>query len=244
MPRIGFAWQKSPHVVFRGGYGITNYLEGTGAALRLNYNPPFQNSFSRTAQTPTATSAGIPITLESGLPIGSSAPITSYNAWDKNLKPAFIQEFTFGNEIQLNNQTSVSMTYLGQIGNHLIDPRAANQLPAPGAPAPYANLVGQTGSVVETQSESVMRYHALQIQVRRRQFNGLEYQVNYTWSHALTNNAGFSASPTSTARARTGRTLTVAMPTTATPVSISATIFRPPVFISCRSVAGKDFAAA
>jgi hypothetical protein len=191
MPRIGFAWQKSPHVVFRGGYGITNYLEGTGAALRLNYNPPFQNSFSRTAQTPTATSAGTPITLESGLPIGSSAPITSYNAWDKKLKPAFIQEFTFGNEIQLNNQTSVSMTYLGQIGSHLVDPRAANQLPAPGAPAPYANLVGQTGSVVETQSESVMRYHALQIQVRRRQFNGLEYQVNYTWSHALTNNSGF-----------------------------------------------------
>jgi hypothetical protein len=46
MPRIGFAWQTSPRVVFRGGYGITNYLEGTGAALRLNYNPPFQSSFS------------------------------------------------------------------------------------------------------------------------------------------------------------------------------------------------------
>lgn len=191
MPRIGFSWQMSPRIVFRGGYGITNYLEGTGAALRLNFNPPFQRSFSETAQTPTATSSGTPITVESGLPIGNTAPITTYNAWDKNLKPAFIQEFSFGNELQLNNQTSVSMTYLGQIGDHLIDPRAANQLPAPGAPAPYAKLVGQTGSVVETQSEAVMRYDALQIQVRRHQSNGLEYQVNYTWSHALTNNAGF-----------------------------------------------------
>jgi Carboxypeptidase regulatory-like domain/TonB dependent receptor len=191
MPRVGFAWQSSPRVVFRGGYGITNYLEGTGAALRLNFNPPFHNSFSETAQTPTAGSPGTPITVEAGLPTGNTGPITSYNAWDKNLKPAFIQEFTFGNEIELNNQTSLSMIYLGQRGNHLVDPRAANQLPAPGAPAPYANLVGQTGSVVETQSESVMRYDALQVQVRRRESNGIEYQVNYTWSHALTNNAGF-----------------------------------------------------
>jgi hypothetical protein len=125
------------------------------------------------------------------LPIGSNAPITSYNAWDKHLKPAFIQEFSFGNEIQLTNQTSVSMTYLGQLGDHLVDPRAANQLTAPGATAPYANLVGQQGSVVETQSEAIMTYNALQVQVRHRQSNGLEYQVNYTWSHALTNNAGF-----------------------------------------------------
>jgi Carboxypeptidase regulatory-like domain/TonB dependent receptor len=191
MPRIGFAWQPMPRVVFRGGYGITNYLEGTGAALRLNYNPPFQGSFSETAQTPTPTSAGTPITVESGLPIGNNAPITSYNAWDKHLKPAFIQEFTFSNEIELTNQTSVSMTYLGQLGDHLANPRAANQLSAPGATAPFANLVGQTGSVVETQSEAIMKYNAFQLQVRHRQSNGLEYQVNYTWSHALTNNAGY-----------------------------------------------------
>jgi Carboxypeptidase regulatory-like domain/TonB dependent receptor len=191
MPRVGFSWQALPRVVFRGGYGITNYLEGTGAALRLNYNPPFKSTFSETAQTPTATSPGTPITVQSGLPVGSAAPITSYNAWDKNLKPALIQEFTFGNEIQLSNQTSLSMTYVGQIGDHLVDPRAANQLTAPGATAPYANLVGQTGTVVETQSEAVMRYDALQVQVRHRQNNGLEYQVNYTWSHSLTNNSGF-----------------------------------------------------
>jgi hypothetical protein len=191
MPRVGFSWQAMPRVVFRGGYGITNYLEGTGAALRLNYNPPFQGSFSETAQTPNSTSPGTPITVESGLPIGSAAPITSYNAWDKHLKPAFIQEFTFGNEIQLSNQTSLSMAYLGQLGDHLANPRAANQLTAPGATAPFANLVGQTGSIVETQSEAIMKYNALQIQVRHRQSNGFEYQVNYTWSHSLTNNAGY-----------------------------------------------------
>jgi hypothetical protein len=157
----------------------------------VNYNPPFQGSFSQTALTPTNASAGTPITVESGLPIGSTAPITSYNAWDKHLKPAFIQEFTFGNEIQLTNQTSISMTYLGQLGDHLANPLAANQLTAPGTTAPFAGLVGQQGSIVETQSEAIMKYNAAQIQVRHRQSNGLEYQVNYTWSHSLTNNAGY-----------------------------------------------------
>jgi Carboxypeptidase regulatory-like domain/TonB dependent receptor/TonB-dependent Receptor Plug Domain len=191
MPRVGFSWQARPRVVVRGGYGITNYLEGTGAALRLNFNPPFHDSFSETALTPTATSPGTPITSAAGIPVGATAPVTSLNAWDSHLKPAFIQEFSLGVEYQLNNETSVSATYLGQLGDHLINPRAANQLSAPGAAAPYANLVGQQGAVVETESAAVMRYNALQVQVRRRQNNGVEYQVNYTYAHSLTNSAGF-----------------------------------------------------
>ena len=41
MPRLGFAYQPKPRLVIRGGYGITNYLEGTGANLRLTQNPTF-----------------------------------------------------------------------------------------------------------------------------------------------------------------------------------------------------------
>ena len=191
MPRVGFSWQPQQRIVFRGGYGITNYLEGTGANLRLTFNPPFQGSFNEKAFTPTQTSAGTPITLAAGLPTGSGAPITQYSAWDSHLRPAFIQEFTFSNEIELDNQTSVSMAYLGQLGQHLIDARAANQIQQGQTVAPYAALVGQTGAIVETQSAGVMKYNAAQIQVRHRQSNGLEYQVNYTWAHSLTNTSGF-----------------------------------------------------
>ena len=40
-PRLGFAWRPNDRWVVRGGYGISQYMEGTGANLRLPLNPPF-----------------------------------------------------------------------------------------------------------------------------------------------------------------------------------------------------------
>lgn len=193
MPRIGFADQLSQRWVIRGGYGITNFLEGTGANLRLNFNPPYQPAYTYQATNATATSPGTPLTAQDALPtdITASSSANTLRAWDSNLRPAFIQEFSLSAEYQLSNQTSVSVGYVGQTGQHLVDARAANQLPYAGAAAPYANLVGTTGSIVETQSNSMMNYNGLQVQVRHREHNGVEYTVNYTYSKALSNNPGF-----------------------------------------------------
>ncbi len=193
MPRIGFAYNPTNRFVLRGGYGITNYLEGTGANLRLNFNPPFQAAYQYQAVAATATSPGTPLQTATALP-SSFAAATSSNtirAWDKNIKPAFIQEYSLSGEYQLNNTTSVVASYLGQTGQHLIDARAGNQLKAPGTVAPYAATVGQTGAVVVTETESMMNYNALQLQLRHRQSHGLEYTINYTLSKAMTNNPGF-----------------------------------------------------
>ena len=40
-PRLGLAYRMGERWVFRGGYGITQYMEGTGANQRLPLNPPF-----------------------------------------------------------------------------------------------------------------------------------------------------------------------------------------------------------
>ena len=40
-PRLGAAWKPSEKLVVRGGYGISQFMEGTGANLRLPLNPPF-----------------------------------------------------------------------------------------------------------------------------------------------------------------------------------------------------------
>ena len=40
-PRLGAAWTLDDKWVVRGGYGISQFMEGTGANLRLPLNPPF-----------------------------------------------------------------------------------------------------------------------------------------------------------------------------------------------------------
>lgn len=193
MPRIGFAYNPVPRFVLRGGYGITNYLEGTGANLRLNFNPPFQPAYAYTAVAPSGNNAGTPLTVQTAFSSNISGTLASnfYRAWDSRLRPAFIQQFSLSTEYQLDNKTSVVVGYVGQTGQHLINARAGNQIRQGQTVAPYANLVGQTGSVVVTESRSMMNYNAGQVQVRHRQSMGLEYQVNYTYSKSMTNSPGF-----------------------------------------------------
>jgi hypothetical protein len=193
MPRFGFAWQVYPKIVLRGGYGITDYLEGTGANLRPTLNPPFFPQFVNQPTTPTKTSPGNPLSITNGFSNAGQAAITQYNAWDKNLKPAMVQQFNLTTQVLLNDNTTAQVGYVGEIGRHLIVPANANQWRQANVPtsAPFFNLVGSNGFVVLTTSAAVENYNALQAVLRHHQGQGLEYTLNYTWSKAMTNNPGF-----------------------------------------------------
>ncbi len=194
MPRIGFADQLMQRLVLRGGYGITNYLEGTGANLRLTQNPPFHNDFDTIATVPSDSaggySPGAPLHASTGFPT-NIRPTTTFYAWRKNLRPASIQEFTLGTEYQLTNSSTVTAAYVGEVGHHLTDPVYANQLTAPGTPAPYANIVGQGGVVKVTASDSAMNYQSAQVVFRQRLTAGLELTANYTYAKSLTDDIGY-----------------------------------------------------
>jgi hypothetical protein len=202
MPRLGFAWQTKPRLVIRGGYGTTVVLEGTGSSLRLTENPPFERSFTAQAITPTASSGGTPLLVQNGFATASgniAVSNTQYYAWTKNLRPSFVQQFSLTTEYEINRQTSFQVGYIGETGQHLIVPENANQWPSACTQkctnAPFYNLVGQTGSVKVTASDAMSNYNALQGIVRRRQENGFEYTVNYTYGKSLTNNSGFYGVP-------------------------------------------------
>ncbi len=194
MPRIGFAYQPRQRFVIRGGYGITNYLEGTGANLRLTQNPPFHNDFDTIASVPSYTgtvySPGSPLRASNGFPT-TILPTTTFYAWRKNLRPAAIQEFSLTGEYQLTNSSSLQAGYVGEVGHHLTDPAYGNQLTAPGVSAPYANVVGQGGVVKITASDSAMSYNALQAVFRQRVTAGFELTANYTYSKSLTDDIGY-----------------------------------------------------
>ena len=217
MPRVGFAWNVAPKFVLRGGYGITTYFEGTGANLRLNFNYPFQNGFVATAATPSANNPGTPYTASQGFGSGntscdittSTTPCTTtIRAWDMKIKPMFLQEFNMTVEYQFSNTASLQVGYLGETGQHLVTAGAGNALASPClvngvptdpnnaalasvCPAPYLNLVGQTGSVVFTNSNAMENYNSLQSTYRQRLSHGLEFTANYTFAKAMTNSTGF-----------------------------------------------------
>jgi hypothetical protein len=201
MPRIGFAFSPDrfhDHFVIRGGYAITNFMEGTGANLRLTLNPPFFIDSSQLSNGVTAFST------QNGFPRPADPTVFSGNvrAWQTNLKPALIQQFNLTTETQFGNDMSLVVAYLGQVGNHLVDPREGNQAPCslvalPTQPTPCAlplaqfPLLSQVSQVSFTESEAVMNYNALQTSLRKRASNGLEFLANYTYSKSLSNNLGY-----------------------------------------------------
>jgi hypothetical protein len=199
-PRVGFAYQFRPRFVVRGGYGITSYLEGSGANLRLTQNPPFHTDFEQQGQNPTGQPAtsntqqsyspGVFYTTAAGFPT-TTVPTTTFYAWKKKLQPAVTQEASLTTEYELTNTTTVSVGYVLILGQHLIDPQFGNQLTSPTAAAPYASVVGQNGVVKITGSDSGSNYNALQATIRQRLKAGLELTANYTYSKALTNDIGF-----------------------------------------------------
>jgi hypothetical protein len=196
MPRVGFALQLSPRLVLSGGYGITDDMEGTGSNLRLTQNAPYIFQYSNTATTPSTSSGGTPTPAGNGFALSSGNVTyrsTRYQAYSKKLRPSVIQQMNLTTQLLLDHSTTFQLSYVGQLGQHLVIPQNANQWTTPGdsTTAPFINLVGKAGLVYETQSEGYSNYHALQTQIRHRQGYGLEYTFNYTFSKSLTNNPGF-----------------------------------------------------
>jgi hypothetical protein len=213
MPRIGFAYSVTPRLVVRGGYGIQNYMEGTGANRRITINPPFQTPYFAQGSAPSISNTGQSFRVEDGFSNPASpTPSLSLNAWAMNIRPAFISEYSLTTEYQFSNSTSLTMGYIGEAGQHLVNHGSANQLRQPcliggvvqsnpnsaacatASPAPYKGLVGQAGSIVITTSDAMMNYNALQLTLRQRGWHGLAGTLNYAYGRSMTNAVGFYGS--------------------------------------------------
>ena len=206
MPRLGFAYQINPKTVIRGGYGSTSFFEGYSFNQRLTSSPPFSLAINTNAVTPSGTSGGTPFTVADAFsqPLGVNNSL--YSVWPQNTQPAYIQQYTLTVEHAITNELSVSMGFHGQNGDRLADYRDGNQLtlaqaqaiaalpagaPIPAADQPpYVSLVGQSGTILITESEARMNYNAGILTVRQRTHHGLEYTLNYTWAKSLTNTSG------------------------------------------------------
>ena len=201
-PRIGFAWTPAgtgKKLVLRGAYTISSFMEGTGTNLRLTMNPPVNSEFQATYQSALSNLPGS--TVDQGF-VGSRGAFVGANIrlWDPEVRPAEVQQWNFTAEYQLPANNVFSLGYVGQHGTHLIAamPFFQRQLLTPGQPSiasPYMagnpTITSQITQISGTQSGANQAYNGLQASLRKRFSAGIEYQISYTWSHAMSDSIGY-----------------------------------------------------
>jgi hypothetical protein len=197
-PRIGAAWTATDRLVFRGGYGISQFMEGTGANLRLPLNPPF---FFESAVTYDATTG--PGTIGTGFAelVPGTTPSGNVRAYDPDLRPQFTHQWNAFVEYRLTAAMSAQVGYVGHHANHLVTPVEGNQaLPGVGDPSAWAPKNTRrplfqeqplVTTIATTAARSGSKYHSMQASVRQRLSNGAEFLASYTLGKGRTNNRGF-----------------------------------------------------
>jgi hypothetical protein len=213
-PRLGFAYQMMPRLVWRGGYGVFyQHVNRIGSEALLQLNPP---QFVDTQISTGGTSAVFQ--LKNGFPasiIDATAPPLyqlQIRAQDPNQRTPYVEQTSFGFEYQVASDTVASATYVGNWGRKEERVRDFNQPHVTGFDTgcpillyPYANLstvtnidtfagVGNpcattgTHAYLETATnDGNSAYNGLEIALRRRLSSGFSYTLGYTVAHGLAN---------------------------------------------------------
>jgi hypothetical protein len=197
-PRLGVAYRPWERWVFRGGYGITQYMEGTGANLRLPLNPPF--FFESEVRYDTTSGPGTIATGFEGLR-ALDRPSGQVRAWDPDLRPQFTQQWNVFVEYLIGSSSSINIGYVGNNATELVTPIDGNQpLPGTGDPStwlpvqqrrPLYRFNPDIQSISTTASRGRSNYNALQTTFKQRFWNGLDFVANHTWGKAMANNSGY-----------------------------------------------------
>lgn len=201
-PRIGFSYQATDKVVLRGGYGVFyQYINRIGSESQLAQNQPFLKfvNDSRTVAGSTPV-----FYLQQGFPGASYANATTplyiqkTNWQDPNQRTSYVQQMSFGPQIQLPSNMVLETIWVGNFGHKMNRLRNANQGlitgfigSTPSVAFPYANLnSGSLHAFLEkATNDGNTNYHGLVASLRRPMKNGLAYQFSYTWAHGFSDYA-------------------------------------------------------
>jgi hypothetical protein len=209
-PRIGIAYQFTPKLVVRSGFGIFyNGFENRGFSPNLGENYPFQFNFSFgspndvtpiSANTPFAGCAtagpGGTATFEAGFSCTPLSPLLVTNAQGLGLRGIqfnYDTPYTMGANLtvqyQLTPSLSVQAGYVTSLARHLESFPGSNSPTSIAARStPEKNLVpfpdfGFNNSYAATAGMSA--YHSLQTKVEKRFADGLNFLFTYTWSKTM-----------------------------------------------------------
>jgi Carboxypeptidase regulatory-like domain len=189
-PRLGLAWTPGSResTVLRAGYGIYYDQSALAPGEGLYFNVPYYDLglyFSL---------PGLPLTLSNPFP--SFFPFSlpdSAQAFDRNLRTAYMQHWNFGWQQQLGRSRVLEAAYIGSKGTKLIAGRDINQ-PRPSPQPLNPRPVPQFEDINQVESRVNSNYHSLQFRLQQRLDSGLSLLSSYTWSKSLDNASGFFSS--------------------------------------------------
>jgi Carboxypeptidase regulatory-like domain/TonB dependent receptor/TonB-dependent Receptor Plug Domain len=212
-PRVGFAYQVTPKLVARGGFGIFyNAFENQGYGPNDGENYPFVFNFSwfntndwtpigsNPAANPnpwsgcaTAGPGGV-ATLSSGFSCMSFSPsvVNASGLGLQGLTFAFQTPYTISSNFTLQYQLRPTLTvqagYVTTQGRHLQTGIGANNvqqiLPSGTATNPFKPFAGFGGGSYQATVGS-SSYNGLQTKIEKQFTGGLNFLATYTWSKSF-----------------------------------------------------------
>jgi hypothetical protein len=180
-PRLGFAYALNGKTVIRGGFGMFyNRPEGNLTFSQLNLPPILQITEFDNGN----------LSNPAGGVAANTLPIGTISAINPKLKPAYLEQFSFGIQRELPKAIFLETTYVGGLGRHLLREPNIN---FPNLAAVEANPTYSTNYFVpypgytilqQYQSDSTSNYHALEVFLSKRAGSVL-FTTSYTWSKSL-----------------------------------------------------------
>jgi hypothetical protein len=205
-PRVGLAYQITPKLVLRSGFGIFyNAFENVGYGPNIGENYPFQYNLEYSTGTlPELPGQPVSLTNANGSVCTPAATLEltfacmrvsdpalidpeglSFNAKQYNYLTPYTMGYNFMLEYEIQPTMTLTVGYVGDQSRHdntFVSANAADYInlnPVVSATVPYPDFGGGDYQT----SEGDTGYNSLQTSLEKRYSNGTSFLATYTWSH-------------------------------------------------------------
>ena len=190
-PRLGLAFRVDSKTVIRTAAGIFYDNWATWSQLGQSFGGawPTVNQLTTTnlnPDVPTVKSANPLGALGTGV-LPAPTPFTQNITFkDPFMKVPYTEEWNFGIQRQIGQNTGLSVDYVGSHGSRLDLNVFSNTavVPAPGSQVPRRHFQYITPTNYE-RTNGRSSYEALEVSLNRRLSSGLSYLISYTWGKSI-----------------------------------------------------------
>jgi hypothetical protein len=204
-PRFDFAYQFTPRLVARGGYGLFyGAFENRGGNPSLGYNYPFQfdlRYFPPNDTTPNRVADGSIAYLRARQGINLDPLLVNANGLglrgvEFDYKTPRYHSFNVNVQMELGGNHALEVGYVGTRGRHLEINTGMNNVDRLLPPGTNANLYipfpdFARGGVFYARTLGKSSYDSLQVKLQRRMHKGLSFLATYTLGNPRTNSGDF-----------------------------------------------------